>query len=77
MSRFSARITIEAPGRAQAIFDSLGADVSGNRIQLEGDTVRIDMDAGRLPHLRANLNSTLRLVQACDETLESVGAHTR
>ena len=33
--------------------------------------VRIDIDAGQLPHLRAGINSALRLVQA---SYESIGA---
>lgn len=76
-SRFSARITVEAGERTDAVFESLHAD---NRFYPEnpartevrpGTPMEITIDAGHLPHLRAAVNSTLRLVEA---GYESIGA---
>ncbi len=84
-SRFSARVEVDAGDKSRAIFDSISADNSFypenptvTRIRLDAGAgkdrgrVLIEIDSGHLPHLRAHLNSTLRLVWACDDAVESV-----
>ncbi len=76
-SSFRARITIDAKENTGAIFDSLNTD---NRFHPEdsantmsgGDAISIDIESGQISHLRANLNSILRLVQAGHDAIESV-----
>ena len=80
MSSFRAKITVDAGDGTRAIFDSVSAD---NRFYPENPVrTEIDLDRGlaivviraeseHLPHLRANLNSTLRLIQASHESIES------
>ena len=76
-SRFSARISVDAGDRNAAIFDSVEADgrfQPGNQAETEmrlADSVEIEVRSDRLPHLRAGLNSTLRLIQACDDALDA------
>jgi KEOPS complex subunit Pcc1 len=77
-SRFSARITIQAGPRNDAIYSAVSADglyyegPDHVRISLE-DGVRIDISADRISHLRAGVNSALRLAQAADDSIQSVG----
>ena len=77
-SSFSARITVDAGENTKAIFDSVRAD---NAFYPENPTktavsfdglLHIGIESGQIPHLRANLNSTLRLVQGCHDAIESV-----
>ncbi len=76
--KFSAQIYVDAGENTRAIFDSVNAD---NEFYPENPTktemnldeiIKISLDSEQLPHLRANLNSTLRLIQACHDTIESV-----
>ena len=78
MSNYSAKIEISAEKRNRAIFQSLETD---NRFYDENPTktefsldekITILIDAQEISHLRANLNSTLRLVQASNDSIESV-----
>jgi KEOPS complex subunit Pcc1 len=78
MSKFSAKIEISAGKQTKAIFDSLEID---NKFYDENPTktnfsfdkkITIMIDAQEVSHLRANLNSTLRLVQASNDSIESV-----
>jgi len=77
-SNFSAKITVDAKGKTKAIFDSIHTD---NKFYPENptktnmkfkDTVVISIESDHIPHLRANLNSTLRLIQASYDAIESV-----
>ena len=78
-SKFNAKIIVESGQNTESIFDSINTD---NEFYPENPTkttmrfldgkITIDITSDHLPHLRANLNSTLRLVQACDDTIESV-----
>jgi KEOPS complex subunit Pcc1 len=78
MSKFSAKIEISAGKQTKAVFDSLETD---NKFYDENPTktkfsldkkITIMIDAQEVAHLRANLNSTLRLVQASNDSIESV-----
>ncbi|HJU13794.1 MAG TPA: KEOPS complex subunit Pcc1 [Candidatus Nitrosotalea sp.] len=77
-SKYSAKIQISAGKKNKAIFKSLETD---NRFYDENPTttrmscdkdIAIQIEAQELSHLRANLNSTLRLVQASNDAIESV-----
>lgn len=77
-SKFSVKISINAQDNTRAIFDSINTDnefypenPTKTRMTLQKD-IQIRLDSDQLPHLRANLNSTLRLVQACHDTIQSV-----
>ena len=76
--RYSAKITVDAKDKTNAIYDSVNTDnefypenpVKTN-IKLEKKLV-IYVETDQIAHLRANLNSTLRLVQASYDSIESV-----
>ena len=71
---FSAKITVDAKDKTKAIYDSVNTDNEfypenpvKTSIQIKLDDknpITITVESNHLPHLRANLNSTLRLVQA-------------
>ncbi|HET6517846.1 MAG TPA: KEOPS complex subunit Pcc1 [Nitrosopumilaceae archaeon] len=76
--KFSANITIDAKEKTKSIFDSINTD---NKFYPDNPTntkisfnkvISISIDAKQLSHLRANLNSTLRLIQASFDSIESV-----
>ena len=76
--KFSATISIDAKEKTKAIFDSINTD---NEFYPENPTktsitlnkvIYILIASEHLPHLRANLNSTLRLIQASYDSIESV-----
>ncbi len=78
MLSFSAELEIDANKKNKAIFNSINAD---NKFYPENPTkteisydkiIRINIESSQLPHLRANLNSILRLVQASHDCIESV-----
>ena len=78
MSNYNAKIEISADKRTKAIFHSIDTD---NKFYDENptktsfsldDKITIMIDAQEISHLRANLNSTLRLVQASNDSIESV-----
>lgn len=77
-SKYSAKIEISADKKTKSIFDSLQTD---EKFYSENPTktkmfldkkITILIDAQEMSHLRANLNSTLRLVQASNDSIESV-----
>ncbi|VVC05357.1 Uncharacterised protein [uncultured archaeon] len=77
-SNYSAKVQIFAGKKTKAIFKSVETD---NKFYEENPTrtkmahdeeITILIDAKEISHLRANLNSTLRLVQASNDSLESV-----
>jgi KEOPS complex subunit Pcc1 len=78
MSNYKAKIEISAGKQTKAVFDSIDTD---NKFYDENPTktkfsldekITIMIDAQEIAHLRANLNSTLRLVQASNDSIESV-----
>lgn len=77
-SNFNAKIQISAGKKNKAIFKSLETD---NKFYDENPTqtkmlldkeITILIDTQELAHLRANLNSTLRLIQTSNDSIESV-----
>ncbi|MDC0928082.1 KEOPS complex subunit Pcc1 [Nitrosopumilus sp.] len=75
---YSAKITVDAKDKTTAIYDSVNTDnefypenpVKTN-IKLDKKLV-IFVETDQITHLRANLNSTLRLIQASYDSIESV-----
>jgi len=76
--RYSAIITVDAKDKTKAIYDSVNTD---NEFYPENpvktvikfdEKLTISVESNHLPHLRANLNSTLRLIQASNDSIESV-----
>jgi KEOPS complex subunit Pcc1 len=78
MSNYSAEIEIFAGKRTKAIFQSIKIDSkfydeNPTRTKFSFDKkINILVEAHELSHIRANLNSTLRLVQASNDSIESV-----
>jgi len=78
MLSFNTKIEIDADKKTKAIFDSINTD---NKFYPENPTktkisldkkILITIEAKQIPHLRANLNSMLRLIQASYDSIESV-----
>lgn len=76
--RIDVKIEIDAKEKTKAIFDSINTDnkfypenPTHTKITLD-DKIFIKIQSKQIPHLRANLNSTLRLIQASFDSLESV-----
>ncbi len=75
---FSAKITVDAKEKSKAIYHSVNID---NEFYPENPVktlitfdkkIIIAVETEQLTHLRANLNSTLRLIQASYDSIESV-----
>ena len=75
---FSTKIEFSADNETKAIFDSVSTD---NKFYPENPTktkitfdkkIKIEIQSEQIPHLRANLNSTLRLIQASYDSINSV-----
>lgn len=79
MSRFRATVTVSAGDKTRAVFDSLETDnkfYPENPVKTSitlGDELVIRSESENIAHLRASLNSTLRLVHASHESIESAG----
>lgn len=78
MSNFNAKIIIDAKEKTKAIFQSINTDnefypenPTKTRMSMD-DKITITIESEYIPHLRANLNSTLRLIQASYDSIESV-----
>lgn len=78
MSTFSAEISVNAKEKARAIFDSISTDnkfypenPTRTKISMKKNSLQVLIDSDELPHLRANINSVLRLIQASHDSLES------
>ena len=72
---FSAKITVDAKDKSKAIYDSINID---NEFYPENpvktliefnENIVILVESEHLAHLRANLNSTLRLIQASYDSI--------
>ena len=74
----SAEIIIEAKENSEAIYDSINIDnefYPENPVKTKitfDKKIAISVESDHLPHLRANLNSTLRLIKASNDSIESV-----
>ena len=75
---YSAKVTVDAKDKTTAIYDSVNTDNEfypenpvKTKIKLDKKLV-IFVETDQIAHLRANLNSTLRLIQASYDTIESV-----
>jgi KEOPS complex subunit Pcc1 len=77
-SNFNVKIEIDAQEKTKAIFDSINTD---NKFYPENPTetkisydkkLIVQINSNHIPQLRANLNSTLRLIQASYDSIESV-----
>jgi len=74
---YRVKITVDAKEKTKAIFDSINTDnifypENPTKTNFKfGKRIEIGIESNHLPHLRANLNSTLRLIQASYETIES------
>ena len=75
---FRTKIEFSADKQTKAIFDSVSID---NKFYPENPTktkitfnkkIKIEIESDQIPHLRANLNSTLRLIQASYDSINSV-----
>ena len=75
---FSATIELTAKEKTKAIFDSIATD---NKFYPQNPTntkmsfnkkILVEIESKQIPQLRANLNSTLRLIQASIESIDSV-----
>ena len=75
---FSAKISVDAKEKTRAIFDSVNTDnefYPDNPVKTQisfDEKITIAVESDQLTHLRANLNSTLRLIQASYDSIESV-----
>ena len=75
---FSAKIIVDAKDKTKAIFDSVNTDnefYPENPVKTQiifDEKIVISVETDQLTHLRANLNSTLRLIQASYDSIESV-----
>ena len=74
---FSAKITVDAKDKSRAIHDSVNTDnefYPENPVKtlIEFDEkIVISVESDHLAHLRANLNSTLRLIQASYDSIST------
>ncbi len=75
---FKSSITVDAKEKTTSIFESINTDnkfypenPTTTKISLK-DTILISIESRQLSQLRANLNSTLRLIQASYDSIESV-----
>lgn len=77
-SNYNAKIIVNAKEKTKAIFDSINTD---NKFYPENpttttmkfaDKIEISIESDHIPHLRANLNSSLRLIQASYDAIESI-----
>ena len=75
---FNSKIEFDAQEKTKAIYDSINTD---NKFYPENPTetnisfdkkLIIKIQSNQIPQLRANLNSTLRLLQASYDSIESV-----
>lgn len=79
MSAYSVTILVNAKDKTKAIFDSINVDnkfypenPNKTAIVLKKNQLKISIESEELPHVRANLNSILRLIQASHDAVKSV-----
>ena len=77
-SSFNAKIEIDAEEKTSAVFDSVNIDnkfYPENPTKTEmfcSDKITILVESNNLAHMRANLNSCIRLVQTGYDSIKSV-----
>ena len=77
-SSFNAKIEIDSEEKTSAVFDSVNIDnkfYPENPTKTEmfcNDKITILIESNNLAHMRANLNSSIRLIQARYDSIESV-----
>ncbi len=77
-SSFNAKIEIDAEEKTSAVFDSVNIDnkfYPENPTKTEmfcSDKITILVESNNLSHMRANLNSCIRLIQTGYDSIESV-----
>jgi len=77
-SSFNTKIEIDAEEKTSAVFDSVNIDnkfYPENPTKTEmfcNDKITILIESNNLAHMRANLNSCIRLVQTGYDSIESV-----
>ena len=76
--KFNAKIQFLTDTENSSIYQSINTDnefypenPTKTKIFLDKDII-IELESSHLPHLRANLNSTLRLLQASYDVIKSV-----
>jgi len=78
MSNYNAKVEISADKRTEAIFRAIEIDdrfyeENPTKINFSFDEkITIMIEGEEISHLRANLNSILRLVQVSNDSIESV-----
>ena len=79
ISRFNAKIEVDAKEKTNAIFDSVNIDnkfYPENQTKTEmfcNDKITILLESEQLAQMRANLNSCIRLIQTGYDSIKSVG----
>ena len=77
-SKFNAKIEVDAGDKTNAVFDSINID---NKFYTENPTktemfcdekITILIEANQLAQMRANLNSSIRLIQTSYDSIKSV-----
>ena len=78
-STYSADILIKIDGNPKAIFEAIRVDnkfypesQTNTKISLKNNNLHIQIDSKELPHMRANVNSILRLVQASYDSIKTL-----
>ncbi len=75
---FNAKIEVDAEEKTDAVFDSVNIDnkfYPENPTKTEmfcGDKITILIESNKLAQMRANLNSSIRLIQTSYDSIESV-----
>ena len=78
ISKFNAKIEVNAKDKTNAVFDSINID---NKFYPENptkteilcdDKITILIEANQLAQMRANLNSCIRLIQTSYDSIQSV-----
>ena len=78
ISKFNAKIEVDAEEKTNAIFDSVNIDnkfYPENPTKTEmfcNDKIMILIEANQLAQMRANLNSCIRLIQTSYDSIKSV-----
>ena len=77
-SSFNAKIEVDAKEKSQAIFDSINTDnefYPENQTKTEmsfNNKITILIESNELTHMRANINSCIRLIQTSYDSIKSV-----
>ena len=78
ISRFDAKVEVDAEDKTNAVFDSINIDnkfYPENPTKTEmfcNDKITILVESNQLAQMRANLNSSIRLIQTSYDSIESV-----